>query len=163
MTDNIIQLHNELADCSYIHGKYYSFYVSDPKLRHIYKASVRDCLLHHAVYRQLYPVFSKKFITQSCSCRINKGTHRALKYFSVAGNKVSKNNTITCWILQCDIKKFFDSIDHEILLNILNKYFGNKYIVWLLKNIVSSFSHSMGKGLLLSNLISQLLVNIYMN
>lgn len=73
-------------------------------------------------------------------------------------------NTKTCWILTCDIKRFFDSIDHYILLSILKKHIPDADILWLLGNIIASFfSTKTGKGLPLGNLTSQLLVNIYMN
>ncbi len=100
----------------------------------------------------------------SYSCRRGKGVHKALHRFRYFFRKVSKNNRKTCWVLKCDIKKFFASIDHDILFKILNVYIPDKDIVWLLENIVSSFSSTApGKGLPLGNLTSQLLVNIYMN
>ncbi len=62
LMDNIIHLHNDLANQTYKHGGYYGFYITDPKRRHIHKASVRDRLLHHAIYRKLYPFFDKTFV-----------------------------------------------------------------------------------------------------
>jgi retron-type reverse transcriptase len=79
--------------------------------------------------------------------------------------KVSQNNTRTCWVLKCDIKKFFASIDHEVLLEISENFITDKDILLLIKQIVESFN-TEGKtsaGLPLGNLTSQLLVNIYMN
>src|SRR3989344_3535193 len=69
LMDNILSLHNDLKNKTYIHGGYYAFNISDPKPRNIHKASVRDRLLHHAIYRILYPYFDKKFIHDSYSCR----------------------------------------------------------------------------------------------
>jgi retron-type reverse transcriptase len=163
LADNILHLNRQLANLKYSHGSYHSFYVVDPKLRHIHKASVFDRLIHHAIYRKLYPFFSKTFIAHSYSCQTGKGTHRALRDFETMANKVSQNNTRTCWILQCDIRKFFDSIDHRVLLKILDDYIIDKRIIWLLKNIINSFAVKPNKGLPLGNLTSQLLVNIYMN
>lgn len=78
--------------------------------------------------------------------------------------KVSKNNTKQCWVLKCDIRKFFASIDQEILMNILKKHISDTEIIWLLEKVIESFdSDIVGKGLPLGNLTSQLLVNIYMN
>jgi len=80
------------------------------------------------------------------------------------GRKVSKNKTQTCWILKCDIRKFFANIDHKILLDILKEYIPDEDIIWLLENIIKSFSSTKeGVGLPLGNLTSQLFVNIYMN
>lgn len=161
--DNSLQLHHDLANKAYQHGGYQSFYITDPKLRHIHKASVRDRLVHHAVYRQLYPIFAKTFIADSFSCQLDKGTHRAVKRFNSFARQASKNHTKTCWILKCDIRKFFENIDHNVLLKILNEYIVDKDIVNLLAEIISSFEVRPGKGLPLGNLTSQLFVNIYMN
>jgi len=125
---------------------------------------VRDRLLHHAVYGKLYPFFDKTFISDSFSCRINKGTHRAINRLREFGYIVSKNNTKICWVLKCDIKKFFAGIDQNILIKILNEKIPNKKIVNLLKEIISSFnSGKIGVGLPLGNLTSQLFSNVYMN
>lgn len=164
LMDNIISLHEDLSSRVYQHGSYQAFNICDPKPRNIHKASVRDRLLHHAVYRIIYPFFDKTFIADSFSCRNNKGTHKALNRFRSFAYTVSKNNTKTCWVLKCDIRKFFAAIDHEILMNILCQYVPDKNILWLLENIVESFSSvKPGIGLPLGNLTSQLLVNIYMN
>jgi len=161
--DNIISLHYDLANHTYKHGEYQAFNINDPKPRSIHKASVRDRLLHHAIYRLLYPFFDRTFISDSFSCRNNKGTHKALNRFRYFFRKVSKNNTKTCWILKCDIKRFFENIDHDILIGILNKYIPNQDVMWLLNSIIESFQARPGKGLPLGNLTSQLFVNIYMN
>src|SRR3989344_5208827 len=172
--DNILFLHFDLENRIYKHGGYLAFNISDPKPRSIHKAIVRDRLLHHAIYRILYPYFDKKFISDSYSCRLNKGTHKAIERFKKFARKVSKNNTKTCWVLKCDIKKFFANIDHEILKQILEKHIQDKNIIWLLSQVINSFytqlntknsaiAESLVKGLPLGNLTSQLLVNVYMN
>ncbi|MBM2820246.1 MAG: RNA-directed polymerase [Candidatus Berkelbacteria bacterium] len=163
--DNILELHNGLINKTYRHGGYQSFKVTDPKIRDIHKASVRDRLLHHAIYRILYLYFDRKFIYDSYSCRIGKGTHRAMNRFRRFGWVVSKNNTRTAWVLKCDIRKFFSNIDHKILLEILSKHIGDSDVLWLLEQIIGSFNTSgkIGVGLPLGNLTSQLLINIYMN
>jgi len=159
LMDNIFMLLGDLRGKLYKHRNYHAFNISDPKPRNIHKATVRDRLLHHAIYRVLYPYFDKTFIANSYSCRLNKGTHRAMNRFREFAYKVSKNNTKTCWILKCDIKKFFASIDHEILKEILASHIEDEDTVWLLNQVIDSFS----PGLPLGNLTSQLLVNVYMN
>jgi len=162
--DNILNLHKDLKRKTYNHGDYYAFNICDPKPRNVHKAIVRDRLVHRAVYRILYPFFDRTFIADSFSCRKDKGTHKALKRFSSFNYTASKNNTKTCWVLKCDIKKFFANIDQEILIKILKQYIPDKDIVWLQKKIIKSFSStSPGVGLPLGNLTSQLFVNIYMN
>ncbi|OGN03864.1 MAG: hypothetical protein A2655_01235 [Candidatus Yanofskybacteria bacterium RIFCSPHIGHO2_01_FULL_43_42] len=161
---NILALHQDLANHTYKHGAYQAFNICDPKPRNIHKATVRDRLLHHAIYRILYPFFDRLFASDSFSCRDGKGTHKALNRFRDMGRKVSKNNSATCWVLKCDIKKFFANIDQQTLLNIVAKHIKDSDILRLLKEILISFSSSRsGVGLPLGNLTSQLLVNIYMN
>lgn len=162
---NILLLYQDLISGNYTHGTYTHLTISDPKKRDIHKSSVRDRVVHHLIYTELYAYFDRKFIHDSYSCRTNKGTHRALKQFQDYARKVSKNNTKTCWILKCDIKKFFASIDHNILKQILHKHIHDYCMIGLLENIIDSF-HTAGKfgvGLPLGNLTSQLFVNVYMN
>lgn len=164
LMSNIISLHNDLKTKNYTHGAYQHFVICDPKRRDIHKATVRDRLLHHAIYRKLYPFFDTTFIADSYSCRNNKGTHKAMNRFRDFAYKVSKNHTRTAWVLKCDIRKFFASINHEALLKILKERIEDEDIMWLLSNVVGSFdSGKVGVGLPLGNLTSQLLVNIYMN
>jgi retron-type reverse transcriptase len=125
---------------------------------------VRDRVLHHAIYRKLYPFFDKFFIADSFSCRIGKGVHKALDRFRVFGYQVGKNNTRTVWVLKCDIRKFFASIDHAKLLKILTAYIPDKNILWFLERVIYSFDYkTAGRGLPLGNLTSQLFCNVYMN
>ncbi|OGH84461.1 MAG: hypothetical protein A2261_00290, partial [Candidatus Magasanikbacteria bacterium RIFOXYA2_FULL_44_8] len=182
LMDNIISLHTDLKSGTYHHGDYESFFVNDPKRRHIHKASVRDRLVHHAIYRILYPFFERTFIGDSYSCRVDKGTHRAIERFRAVVYKVGQNHTRTCWILKCDIRKFFASIDHKILLGILSEYIPDKDIMCLLGEVVGSYETDRDSsspfglarndsccgdgrrfGLPLGNLTSQLFANVYMN
>ncbi|MBI5254483.1 group II intron reverse transcriptase domain-containing protein [Candidatus Falkowbacteria bacterium] len=162
--DNILSLRDDLAKHTYKHGDYQAFCVDDPKPRIIHKASVRDRLLHRAIYRVLSPFFDRTFIADSFSCRLNKGTHKAINKFAAAVYKVSKNDTKACWVLKCDIKRFFHSIDHDILVKILAEYVPDQEILALLKSVISSFSfNAINTGLPLGNLTSQLFANIYLN
>ncbi len=164
LMDNIISLHNDLVAKTYKHSSYEAFNISDPKPRNIHKASVRDRLLHHAIYRELHIFFDKIFIADSFSCRFGKGTHEAVNRFRDFSYKVTQNHTQTAWVLKCDIKKFFASIDQRVLVEIIKDYIPDKDIIWLLSEIIGSFhSTADGIGLPLGNLTSQLLVNIYMN
>lgn len=163
LMENIILLHNDLVHKTYRHSQYETFNISDPKPRNIHKATVRDRLLHRAIYRKLYPFFDKTFISDSYSCRKNKGTHKALSRFRDFSYKVSKNNTKTAWVLKCDIRKFFASIDRSVLVKILEKCISDRNILRLVSKIINSFSLTKDVGLPLGNLTSQLFVNIYMN
>jgi len=164
LMDNIFELHSELVSFRYKHSEYWAFKINDPKPRDIHKASVRDILLHHAIYRKLYPFFDRTFVDASYSCRKRKGTHKACDRFAAMLRSVGGNNTCTVWVLQCDVRKFFASIDHQILFSVLRTRISDKKILWLLYQVVGSFSSGIGNtGLPLGNLTSQLLVNIYMN
>ncbi|MDP2789855.1 MAG: reverse transcriptase/maturase family protein [bacterium] len=162
LIDNILELHHELTQGMYRHGLYTHFRISDPKPRDIHKATVRDRLVHHAIYRALYPFFSRTFIVDSFSCQLGKGTHRAMQRFKTFVNQVSKNNTRTCWVLKGDIRKFFASIDQTVLLRLLAERIPDTRIMRLLQEVIQSFSWKSGTGLPLGNLTSQLFVNIYM-
>ncbi len=164
LSDNIISLHEKLRGRTYLHSGYYAFNISDPKPRNIHKATVQDRLLHHALCRKLYPIFDIHYINDSYSCRKIKGTHRALKHFISFVNKASKNNIKTLWILKCDVRKFFASVDHAILGQILQKYIQDKEVIKLLEEVIRSFQSTRSdKGLPLGNLTSQLFANIYLN
>jgi len=164
LSENILGLYFSLKNRTYVHGPYSAFNISDPKPRNIHKATVRDRLLHHFLYRELYPYFDDRFIYDSYSCRKFKGTHRALDRFGFFAGKVSKNHTRTCHVLKCDIRKFFANIDHEILMMILARHIADPDLLWLIRQVVLSF-HTIrpGIGLPLGNLTSQLLVNVYMH
>jgi RNA-directed DNA polymerase len=160
---NIFSLNKDLRGKTYVNEPYVPFYVYDPKRRHIHKACVRDRVVHQSVYRVLYPFYNKHFIYDSYSCINNKGTHKAVERLVEFNRKESKNYTRNIWVLKCDISKFFDSIDHNILENILVRKNLDENTKWLIKNIISSFEKSPGKGLPLGNVTSQLFSNVYLN
>ncbi len=153
------KLYWELKNKTYQHSPYVTFYVKDPKLREINKATVRDRVLHQAVFSRLYLIFDKYFIFDSYSSRDVKGTHAAVRRFNQFAAKVGKNNTRTCYILKCDIKKFFASIDQEILMSLIKRRVFYEDILWLLQIIIKSFK----KGIPLGNVTSQIFANIYLN
>ncbi len=163
LMDNLLRLRASLVNKTYRHGGYVCFKISDPKPRIIHKASVRDRLLHHAIHRKLYPFFDRTLISDSYSCRDDKGIHKALNRFRKFFRQVSRNDTRTAWVLKCDIKKFFASIQHEKLMSILSERISDPNILLLLQEIIGSFEVTSGIGLPLGNLTSQLFANVYMN
>lgn len=165
LEDNLFRLQENLKNKTYRHGGYQEFYVHDPKRRHIHKAEVADRVVHHLLYKFLYEVFDPIFIHDSYSCRIDKGTHKAVLRLEKFTRKVSRNYTTECWALKCDIKKFFASADHEILKELLKRRIKDKDILWLLSQVIDSFRSTVGKekGIPLGNLTSQVFANIYLN
>lgn len=163
LEEEIFQLHKNLLAEIYKHGSYHSFYINDPKRRNINKPTVLDRILHHAIHRILESIFEKSFIFDSYSSREGKGMHRAHERFNKFAWKLSRNDTKPVWILKCDIKKYFDSIDHSILLRLLREKIDDIELIQLLSEIIESFQKQEGKGIPLGNLTSQLFSNVYLN
>lgn len=169
LEDNLFKLYYELKEKAYRPGGYSGFYVRDPKVRLIHKATVTDRVIHHLVSRELERIFEPSFYTHSYSCRKNKGTHKGVLALYSLARKVSKNNTKTCWALKCDIKKFFASVNHKILLKILERKIKDEDFIGLLRKIIDGFysdqtiDASNKKGIPIGNLTSQYFANIYLN
>lgn len=184
LEDNLFQLHRELRVKTYQHFHYTAFNICDPKPRRIHKACVRDRILHHAVFRVFYPIFDKSFIFDSYSCRLGKGTHRAVARLEKFCRRLSKNNRQNMFALKCDVRKFFDSVDQDILLALIRKKIQDENAMWLIGEIIRSFKIKppafagdsssrfvgpkmtnawSGNGLPLGNVTSQLFANIYLN
>jgi len=163
LEDNIFKLHDELESGTYKPQPYEAFFVKDPKLRHIHKSGARDRLVHQALFRVLYPIFDTHFIHDSYSSRNRKGTHAGVKRLELFIREATGNWTRQVWCLKCDIRKFFDSIDHDILLGLIRQKVGDARVLELIKTIVHGFEKSSGKGLPLGNVTSQLFANVYMN
>lgn len=165
LEDNLFELHNRLKTKTYTHGTYQDFYVQDPKRRHIHKARVEDRIVHHLLYKYLYDVFDKTFIYDSYSCRVGKGTHKAVKRLEKFTRKASCNYTKPCWALKLDIKKFFASVDHKILIRLLKEKIDDISILKLLEHVITSYNseNKIDSGIPLGNLTSQIFANIYLN
>ena len=163
LENNLFELHRELLEKIYEPKPYQAFFVYDPKKRHIHKAVIRDRVLHQAVFRILYPIFDKNFIFDSYSSRLKKGTHNGSKRLFIFLRKASKNWRKPVFILKCDIRKFFDSIDHEILFTLIKEKVFDFEALNLIEKILNSFEKSAGVGIPLGNVTSQLFANIYLN
>lgn len=163
LEDNLFKLHEELRARTYEPDQYVDFFVRDPKLRHIHKASVRDRVVHQAVFRILESYFEKFFIHDSYSCRINKGTHAGVNRLEEFSRKVSKNYRLPIWVLKCDIRKFFENVDQAKLFELLSRRIRDEDALRLIRKIIKSFETGKGLGLPLGNVTSQLFANIYMN
>jgi retron-type reverse transcriptase len=156
---NLFKLQRDLRSRQYRHGAYTGFYICDPKVRHIHKATVRDRVVHHAVFRVLNRVFEPTFIPTSFSCRVGKGNHKGVEVLSQMARKVSKNYTKPCYALKCDIKKFFDSVDQATLVEVIEKKVTDKQARWLIREIIYSFSSAGAErgNICLTNTIHMLL------
>ncbi|KKS14254.1 MAG: Retron-type reverse transcriptase [Candidatus Daviesbacteria bacterium GW2011_GWB1_41_5] len=169
LEENLSNLYTSLKQKTYRPGGYTGFYVRDPKIRLIHKATVSDRVVHHIVSIVLEIIYEQTFYAHSYSCRKNKGTHRGVIALQKMALKASRNNTRTCWALKCDVKKFFASVNQQILFEILNRRIKDKDFLDLLHKIINSFYSdraddlSNKKGIPIGNLTSQLFSNIYLD
>lgn len=151
----ILKLQEELITKTYSPGGYTYFEIKDPKRRTIAVAPFRDRVIHHGIVNIIEPIYEKSFIYHSYATRKEKGTHKAV----AQAQKYLKNNY---WYFKTDIEKYFDNINHEILLGFLQKKFKDKDFIYLLKKVICSGGKD-GKGLPIGNLTSQFLANVYLN
>ncbi len=163
LEEHLFSLHERLARGVWTNDPYVCRRIADPKPRTIHIASVRDRVLFQAVYQQLYQIFDKSFIHDSYASREGKGTHAGVKRFEVFARKVSANYTRNAVVLKCDVRKFFDHIDHELLFALLARKVSDEKLLKLIRVLIASFKTTSGKGLPLGNVTSQLFANIYLN
>lgn len=160
---NLFDIQDDLRAGTYRHGPYRAFTVYDPKARSIHKATVRDRVVHQAIVSVLEPMFDPQFIEDSFSCRLGKGTHAAVRRLRRFLWVASMGGHRTVSVLQCDIRRFFASVDHEALLGLLQRRVRDVRMRALLERITRSFSMAPGKGIPLGNLTSQLFANVYLH
>lgn len=163
LEDNIFQLQGDLKTFQYLHAPYDQFYVTDPKQRHISKATVRDRLVHQVVYDTLTEVLDRKFIFHSLSSRLEKGTHLGVSQLHQMIRKMSVNGTRPCYALKMDIRRFFDTVDHQVLKTILRKTIQDEDVLKITDMIIDSFKLGDNLGIPLGNVTSQLFANIYLH
>ncbi|MBU1202394.1 MAG: helix-turn-helix domain-containing protein [Nanoarchaeota archaeon] len=162
--DNLLKLQYELKTETYVPKPLETFILRDPKTRKISKSDFRDRIIHHAICNIIEPIFDKTFIYDSYANRLRKGTLGAIKRFDYFKRKVSKNNTKNSYFLKADIKHYFDTVDHKILLSTIKKRIKNKNLLLLIEKILQNHKTAKkGKGMPLGNLTSQLFANIYLN
>ena len=109
MDMEIIRLHRELSEGTYQPGQYQHFRIRDPKPRWISAAPIRDRVVHHALTGALEPIWETRYLSACFACRKGKGVHAALRYVQKAAAKYK-------YALKCDIRKYFASIDHALLM-----------------------------------------------
>ena len=154
---NICDLQQELATSSYRPEPYKMFTVYEPKERLICCSHIRDRVVHHALCSVLEPWIEKRLISDSYACRRGKGTHRAI-------DRVQQYSRSHGYFIKADISKYFASIDHERLKNLLRRMFKDLRVLKLLDDIIDHAvpGHIDGKGLPIGNLTSQHFANLYL-
>lgn len=168
----LLQIQRELKEKTYTHSKYRDFFIYDPKRRLISAAPYHDRVLHHAVCNIVEPIFDKTFIYDSYACRGGKGTHAAVDRYTAFARK-------NRYVLQCDIQKYFQSVDHEILLALVSRKIKCADTLWLLDKIIFSRAdnsvinyfktddlftpYQRIRAIPIGNLTSQFFANVYLN
>lgn len=166
-------LRAQLRDQTYEPGGYRSFRIRDPKPRLISAAPFRDRVVHHAFCNVIEPIFERSFIYDSYACRKGKGTHAAINRYT----QFARSNR---YVLKCDVQKYFPSVDHQILKELLARKTKDPQVLWLAETIID---HSNAqdpvpgffpgddlltilerpKGLPIGNQTSQFFANVYLN
>lgn len=175
LESHLFQLQEELQDRTYRPGPYRSFHIRDPKRRLISAAPFRDRVVHHALVRVIEPLFERAFISDSYANRVGKGTHRALDRCQELARRYR-------YVLQCDLRQFFPSMDLEILRDLLARRLADPDVMWLVERILESgrgvleeeyemvwfpgddlFAAGRPRGLPIGNLTSQFWANCYLD
>jgi len=164
LEDNIFSLHDEIKNGTYRHSPYTYFEVFDTKKRDVYKAEVRDRIIHQIIYDFLLACFDPVFITDSYASRTDKGQYKAVgafRYFIKLASRTQQG----CYILKCDVRKYFDNVDHTILLDMIKEKVTCGKILDIVRRIVASYHSptSLQKGIPLGNITSQVFANMYLN
>ena len=175
LEDNLYRLQEELQTQSYRPGGYNSFFIHEPKRRLISAAPFRDRVVHHALCNVIEPLFEPGFIEDSYANRVGRGTHRAR-------NRCQEYARRFRYVLSCDVRQFFPSLDHAILRAQLARKITDTQVLWLIDQILQSGEGVLSeqykmvyfpgddllaalrpRGLPIGNLTSQFWANVYLN
>jgi retron-type reverse transcriptase len=168
----IFALHEQLWAGTYRHGGYTYFTIREPKERLVAAAPFRDRVVHHAIVRVIEPIFEKRFIEDSFACRRDKGTHAAMRRAAAFARRWP-------YALKCDVRKYFPSIDHEVLVGLLERVIADQQLMSLILAILETHAdgerqvwlpggtlfdvRTVKRGLPIGNLTSQFFANVYLN
>lgn len=156
LDENLYQLQHELKTGNVTVGHYKYFTINDPKERIICAASFAERVLHHALMNVCHSIFEKHFIYHTYATRPNKGTHKAINYAKMQAKKYT-------FYAKLDVRKYFDSIDHTILIKALTRLFKENELLSIFYQIINSYQTTENKGLPIGNLTSQYFANYYLS
>ncbi|RXK03817.1 Retron-type reverse transcriptase [Arcobacter sp. CECT 8989] len=152
---NLYLLQKALINGTYRHGTYHCFNVYEPKCREIKALPFKDRVVQHAINNILEPIFEKLFYSSSYACRKNKGTHKGVKHVQATLRKLSLNGPV--YYLKMDFRKYFHSIDKQVLMREIQRKISDKKVL----NLLKIFHDNSSKGIPIGNLLSQLFANVY--
>lgn len=165
LEENLFNLQKELLEKTYTPAPYSTFTLYEPKERVIFISPIRDRIVHHAIMNVIEPIWDRLFIYDSYACRKSKGTHagvkRTVKFLRSAMHKWQK-----VYCLKGDVSKFFPSINHHVMLKIIEKKIKCKDTLWLFEQIIfnsADRNNPESKNMPIGNLISQWAANLYLN
>lgn len=153
--NNITRIREALDKGTMEIGKYSYFKIRDPKERLICAARLEERIVHHAIMNVCDEAFERKQIYDSYASRKGKGVYAALE-------RVKSRLRQYPYFAKLDIRKYFDNIDHEILLGMLHNMIKDRWLMNLLERIIHSYNTLPGKGIPIGNLTSQYFANLYM-
>lgn len=164
LTEELVKLQEELKNKTYHVGEYYRFIIYDPKQREIQALPFRDRIVQHNLCDNiLAPLLERHLIYDNSACRKGKGTHFAMNRLTGFFREYYKKYGSDAYILKCDIRKYFDSIDHKVLKTKLMRIIKDKDMFELLENIIDSYETEPGKGLPMGNQTSQWFALYYLD
>lgn len=156
LENEVIALKEELESKSYAPRPYTQFQIFEPKPRTICSSDFRDRVVHHAICNVINPILEARAIHDSYACRVGKGSHLAVERCQEFTRRFR-------YYLKCDIRKFFESIDHDILKKLLQRLFKDPDLLQLLDVVIDHQvpGNRPGVGLPIGNLTSQHFANFY--
>lgn len=158
LEENLFALYGELNEGSYKHQGYRKFIAADSKRREILVASVRDRVVHRLIYEYLIEIYDKTFAFDVWSCRKEKGLTKAIERTQKILNRCKKD-----FVWRADVKKFFDNVDQQKLIDIISLKISDEKAMGLFKKVICSYFIFSKKGIPIGNLTSQIFANIYLN
>jgi len=173
LDNELALLKRELEEQTYEPRPLKRFVIRDPKTRVIHASHFRDRVVHHALCNVLEPIFDRTFIHDSYANRKGKGGLAALDRFDCFKRKASgngrlvhgakDNNMVIGYVLKADIRHYFPSVNHEILVDILRRKIRDEKVLWLVGKILSNNDTILPKGMPIGNQTSQFFANVYLN
>jgi retron-type reverse transcriptase len=161
LEENLFTIIQELNEGTYKPLPLRLFYINEPKLRLIAAPSFRDRVIHHSLIQVIEPLFERRFVNETFACRKGRGTHAGVKHVFHCV-QLAKRKWGRYYVLKCDVTKFFPSINHDILKQIIRRIIRDRRVLGLLDTIIDSYSTDgkEGVGIPIGTLTSQLMANV---
>lgn len=154
--ENLHMLHDTIHAGTYVPDPYFQFIVYEPKRRVIHAPTFRDVVVQHAIYRTIYQIFDRSFVSTSFACRVGYGTHKAAQYTQMVMRKHNGDD----YILKLDVRKFFYSIKRSVLRGLIERKIKDSRLV----DVMMMFADmETPLGIPIGNLLSQIYALIYLN